>query len=130
LRGILLGRSIPRAPLLARIRPDCNQSSPLRGRHDMKVAHCRTAARQENATSNLSLRRYSPRSQEGIHSTSDLHFDIPRLSRHCISVLSPIGTAVFGLGPGQSIRWTEQGRERRLAVLEVRAPGVPPRTGS
>jgi regulator of nucleoside diphosphate kinase len=39
----------------------------------------------------------------------------------CISVLSPIGSALIGLGPGQSIRWTEQGRERSLAVLEVRA---------
>ena len=38
---------------------------------------------------------------------------------HCISVLSPIGSALIGLGPGQSIRWTEQGRERSLAVLEV-----------
>jgi len=38
---------------------------------------------------------------------------------HYISVLSPTGTALIGLGPGQSIRWTEQGRERSLAVLEV-----------
>ena len=42
-----------------------------------------------------------------------------------ISVLSPIGTALIGLGPGQSIRWTEHGRERSLAVLEVRASGSP-----
>lgn len=43
---------------------------------------------------------------------------------HCISVLSPIGAALIGLGPGQSIHWTERGRERSLAVLEVRASGV------
>ena len=43
--------------------------------------------------------------------------------KQCISVLSPIGSALIGLGPGQSIRWTEQGRERSLAVLEVRASG-------
>jgi regulator of nucleoside diphosphate kinase len=43
---------------------------------------------------------------------------------HCISVLSPMGSALIGLGPGQSIRWTEQGRERSLAVLEVRARGL------
>lgn len=42
-------------------------------------------------------------------------------SRHCISVLSPIGSALIGLGPGQSICWAEQGRERSLAVLEVSA---------
>ena len=42
---------------------------------------------------------------------------------HCISVLSPVGSALIGLGPGQSICWTEQGRERSLAVLEVRASG-------
>ena len=40
-----------------------------------------------------------------------------------ISVLSSIGTALIGLGPGQSICWTEHGRERSLAVLEVRASG-------
>jgi len=40
---------------------------------------------------------------------------------HCISVLTPTGTALIGLGPGQSIRWTEQDRERSLAVLEVSA---------
>jgi regulator of nucleoside diphosphate kinase len=40
---------------------------------------------------------------------------------NCISVLSPIGSALIGLGPGQSIRWIEQGRERSIAVLEVRA---------
>jgi hypothetical protein len=27
---------------------------------------------------------------------------------------------LIGLGPGQSIRWTERGRLRSLAVLEVR----------
>jgi regulator of nucleoside diphosphate kinase len=42
------------------------------------------------------------------------------LRGRCISVLSPIGSALIGLGPGQSIHWTEQGRERSLAVLEVR----------
>ena len=39
----------------------------------------------------------------------------------CVSILSPVGSALIGLGPGQSIRWTEQGRERSLAVLEVSA---------
>lgn len=43
--------------------------------------------------------------------------------KHSISVLSPLGSALIGLGPGQSIRWTEQGRERSLAVLEVCASG-------
>jgi regulator of nucleoside diphosphate kinase len=43
--------------------------------------------------------------------------------KHCISVLSLVGSALIGLGPGQSIRWMEQGRERSLAVLEVRASG-------
>ncbi|MGE3992748.1 GreA/GreB family elongation factor [Pseudorhodoplanes sp.] len=36
-----------------------------------------------------------------------------------ISVLSPVGSALIGLGPGQSIRWTEARGERRLTVLEV-----------
>jgi regulator of nucleoside diphosphate kinase len=38
----------------------------------------------------------------------------------CISILSSLGSALIGLGPGQSIRWTEQGRERSLSVLAVR----------
>jgi regulator of nucleoside diphosphate kinase len=38
---------------------------------------------------------------------------------HCISVLSPIGSALIGLGPGQSISWVEDGIERTLTVLEV-----------
>jgi regulator of nucleoside diphosphate kinase len=37
-----------------------------------------------------------------------------------ISVLTPIGSALIGLGPGQSISWSEHGVERRLTVLEVR----------
>jgi regulator of nucleoside diphosphate kinase len=51
---------------------------------------------------------------------AQLVFPEEALRPHCISVLSPIGSALIGLGPGQSIRWTEQGRERSLAVLEVR----------
>ena len=41
------------------------------------------------------------------------------LSTDRISVLSRTGSALIGLGPGQSIRWTEYGKERSLAVLEV-----------
>jgi regulator of nucleoside diphosphate kinase len=36
-----------------------------------------------------------------------------------ISVLTPIGGALIGLGPGQSISWSEDGVGRRLTVLEV-----------
>ena len=39
----------------------------------------------------------------------------------CISVLSTTGSALIGLGPGQSISWTEQETERSLTVLEVYA---------
>lgn len=40
-------------------------------------------------------------------------------NRNCFSVLTNIGSALIGLGPGQSIGWIEQGIERRLTVLEV-----------
>jgi transcription elongation GreA/GreB family factor len=43
------------------------------------------------------------------------------LSIDRISVLSLTGSALIGLGPGQSIRWDEYGKERSLAVLEVSA---------
>lgn len=39
----------------------------------------------------------------------------------CISILSSVGSALIGLGPGQSICLTEQGQERCLSVLEVSA---------
>jgi regulator of nucleoside diphosphate kinase len=38
-----------------------------------------------------------------------------------VSVLSPLGSALIGLGPGQSIVWDDRGIERRLTVFEVRA---------
>src|SRR6185437_8420129 len=38
---------------------------------------------------------------------------------HSISVLTSIGSALLGLGPGQSISWTDAGIETRLTVLEV-----------
>ena len=36
-----------------------------------------------------------------------------------ISVLTPVGSALIGLGPGQSIGWIESGVERRLFILDV-----------
>ncbi len=47
---------------------------------------------------------------------------------HCVSILSTIGSALIGVGPGQSIQWTEQGELRSLTVLEVRA-GAPSSSG-
>lgn len=41
-----------------------------------------------------------------------------------ISVLTPLGGALLGLGPGQSISWGEGGRLRRVTVLEVQQPGA------
>lgn len=38
-----------------------------------------------------------------------------------ISILSSVGSALIGLGPGQSIRWTERRRKQCLSVLEVHA---------
>jgi regulator of nucleoside diphosphate kinase len=40
-----------------------------------------------------------------------------------ISILTPIGTALIGLSPGQSITWrTRDGREHELTVLAVEPP--------
>ena len=40
-----------------------------------------------------------------------------------ISILTPIGAALIGLSPGQSIAWTARdGRQRRLTVLSVAQP--------
>jgi regulator of nucleoside diphosphate kinase len=40
----------------------------------------------------------------------------------CLSVLTSTGSALIGLGPGQSITVVEDGIERRFTVLEVRSP--------
>ena len=43
-----------------------------------------------------------------------------------ISILTPIGTALIGLSPGQSIAWTARdGRRHRLTVLSVEPPDAP-----
>jgi regulator of nucleoside diphosphate kinase len=40
-----------------------------------------------------------------------------------ISILTPIGAALIGLSPGQSIAWTARdGRQHRLTVLSVAQP--------
>jgi regulator of nucleoside diphosphate kinase len=39
--------------------------------------------------------------------------------RRSVSVLSAIGSALIGLGPGQSIVYADQGSERMLTVLEI-----------
>jgi regulator of nucleoside diphosphate kinase len=41
--------------------------------------------------------------------------------RGCLTVLSPVGSALIGLGPGQSISIVEDGIQRRFTVLEVRS---------
>jgi regulator of nucleoside diphosphate kinase len=42
-----------------------------------------------------------------------------------ISILTPIGAALIGLSPGQSIAWTARdGRQHRLTVLSVVQPRV------
>jgi regulator of nucleoside diphosphate kinase len=39
---------------------------------------------------------------------------------HAISVLSPIGSALLGLGPGQTIDWNDEtGQDRRLTVVAI-----------
>jgi regulator of nucleoside diphosphate kinase len=39
----------------------------------------------------------------------------------CLSVLTPVGSALIGLGPGQSISVVEDGIQRRFTVLGVRS---------
>jgi regulator of nucleoside diphosphate kinase len=45
------------------------------------------------------------------------------ISRRKISVLTPVGTALIGLGAGDSITWeARNGELRQLTVLQVREP--------
>lgn len=44
---------------------------------------------------------------------------------HAISILSPLGSALLGLGPGQSIDWiNDAGQEHRLTVVAIIPPGA------
>jgi regulator of nucleoside diphosphate kinase len=46
-------------------------------------------------------------------------------ANHAISILSPLGSALLGLGPGQSIDWIDEvGQDHRLTVVAVLPPGA------
>ena len=46
-------------------------------------------------------------------------------TKDAISILSPLGSALLGLGPGQSIDWIDDaGQDRRLTVVAVLPPGA------
>ena len=61
---------------------------------------------------------------------AQLVFPEEALDGQYISVLTPIGSALIGLGRGQSIRWAENGEARSLAILEVRPGALLTQTGS
>ena len=47
------------------------------------------------------------------------------ISEGKVSILTPIGTALIGLSPGQSILWTTRdGRRHELSVLAVSQPAL------
>ena len=46
-------------------------------------------------------------------------------ANQAISILSPLGSALLGLGPGQSIDWIDDaGQDHRLTVVAVLPPGT------
>jgi regulator of nucleoside diphosphate kinase len=46
------------------------------------------------------------------------------IAQNKVSILTPIGTALLGLSPGQSLDWlARDGRRHRLTILAVRQPG-------
>lgn len=51
------------------------------------------------------------------------------IAKSKVSILTPIGTALIGLAPGQSIQWTAlDGRTHELTVINVEQPGTPSKT--
>jgi regulator of nucleoside diphosphate kinase len=40
-------------------------------------------------------------------------------NKRCVSIMSSLGSALIGLGPGQSICWSEDQKLHKLTVLEV-----------
>lgn len=44
-----------------------------------------------------------------------------------VSIMTPIGTALLGLAPGQAINWTARdGKRHELSIIDVRQPGEAP----
>jgi transcription elongation GreA/GreB family factor len=46
------------------------------------------------------------------------------IAGEAISILSPVGAALLGLGPGQSITWRDGDHDRTLTVLSISSPEV------
>ena len=60
-----------------------------------------------------------------IHEITLVYPEAADISHHKVSVLTPVGTALIGLGTGRSISWkTPTGEVRQLTVLAVREPVV------
>jgi regulator of nucleoside diphosphate kinase len=56
------------------------------------------------------------------HKISEGRLTLPNDVRanHSISILSPLGSALLGLGPGQSIDWIDDaGQDHRLTVVAI-----------
>ncbi|HEY6979650.1 nucleoside diphosphate kinase regulator [Reyranella sp.] len=64
------------------------------------------------------------KSDDGQTRTMTLVYPVDEsLDAHRISVMTPIGAALIGLGVGQSISWPgRDGRQHRLTVTKVTAP--------
>ena len=64
------------------------------------------------------------KSDDGQTRTMTLVYPVDEsLDAHRISVMTPIGAALIGLGVGQSISWPgRDGRQHRLTVTKVAAP--------
>ncbi|WP_207478215.1 nucleoside diphosphate kinase regulator [Arenibaculum pallidiluteum] len=67
-----------------------------------------------------SLVRFRDETTGTVRTATLVYPDEADIERGRVSVLTPIGTALIGLGVGQSILWeTRTGDERRLTVLDV-----------
>jgi regulator of nucleoside diphosphate kinase len=67
------------------------------------------------------------KSDDGQTRTMTLVYPVDEsLDAHRISVMTPIGAALIGLGVGQSISWPgRDGKQHRLTVTKVMAPAKP-----
>ena len=70
------------------------------------------------------------RSDVGRNRRVELVFPVDAdIARSKVSILTPIGAALIGLSPGQSIQWTAlDGRTHELTVINVEQPGSQSRT--
>jgi regulator of nucleoside diphosphate kinase len=91
-----------------------------------EIERARVLARGQHPPSNVSMNgqvKFRDDTTGKVQHVTIVYPEEADLSERKVSVLTPVGTALIGLGVGSSIRWkTPSGEARKLTVLSVGKP--------